>query len=153
LDDGFGGNSAGARAAFFVKEIQDLAQRIGVRGIPEKSALATHVDQPNLFQLFQVMGERGSGDTELFLDFASDHSRGVGRKEQAENLQARLSAERGEALGGAGNQEWVGATHISIIAEIRKDVKAFFSFQRFRACPHLKESTTPGRGNALRFHF
>jgi hypothetical protein len=55
LDDGFGGNSAGARAALFVKEIQDFAQRIGVRGIPEISALATHVDQPNLFQFFQVM--------------------------------------------------------------------------------------------------
>jgi len=126
LDDGFGGNSAGARAALFVKEVQDFAQRIGVRGIPEKSALATHVDQPNLLQFLQMVGERGSGDTELFLDFSGDHSRGVGRKEQAENLQARLSAEGGEAVGGAGDEEWVGASHISIIAEIRKNVKAFF---------------------------
>jgi hypothetical protein len=47
-------------------------------------------------------------------------------KEQAENLEARLRAEGGEAIGGAGNEERIGLAHNSIIAELQKDVKHFF---------------------------
>jgi len=49
----------------------------------------------------------------------------VGGKEQAENLQAGLRAESGEAIGGSGNQQGIRASHVSIFAEIQNDVKAY----------------------------
>jgi len=48
----------------------------------------------------------------------------VRSKERAHDLQARLRAEGGKAVGGTGDQKWIGATsHISTIAEIQKYVK------------------------------
>jgi hypothetical protein len=123
LDDGFGGDGASAGAAFFVKEIEDFAERAGLRGIPEKSAIAAHLDEAHLLEFFQMVRKRGSGDAELFLDFAGDHSGGMSSQEQAENLEAGLGAESGEAVGGASNEEWIGPFHASIFAEIWNDVK------------------------------
>lgn len=118
LDNGFGGDGGSARAALLVKEIEDFAERAGIRGIPEKSALAAHMDEAHLFELFQMMRKRGSGDAELFLDFTGDHSGGMGGQEQAKNLEAGLGAESGEAAGGADNEERIGLFHVSIVAEI-----------------------------------
>jgi hypothetical protein len=42
----------------------------------------------------------------------------MSREEQANDLQAGLSAEGREAVGTAGNEERIGLGHISIIAEI-----------------------------------
>jgi hypothetical protein len=132
LDNGFSGDGVGARAALFVKEIEDFAKRVRIRGIPEKSALAAHMDEAHLFELFQMMRKSGSGDAELFLNFAGDHSSGMGSQEQAENLEAGLGAESGEAVGGAGNEEWIGPLHVSIFAEIWKKVKPFLGLNVFR---------------------
>jgi hypothetical protein len=46
-------------------------------------------------------------------------------KEEAKNLQARLGAERGEAISRASDEQGVRVPHISIFAEISKDVKLF----------------------------
>ena len=127
MNDGFGRHGAGARAAFFIEKAQDFAQGIGVRGIPEISAFAADTDEANLFQFFKMVGERRSRDAEFVLEFAGDHSRWVSGEEQAENLEARLGAESGETVGGASNEKRVGFPHISMIAEIRKDVKPFFT--------------------------
>jgi hypothetical protein len=51
------------------------------------------------------------------LDFSGYHSGGVGRKKQTNDLQARFTAKRGEAVGTTGYQERVSLGHISIIAE------------------------------------
>jgi len=73
-----------------------------------------------------MMRKGGSGDAELFLDFAGDHSFGMGGKQEAKNLEARLRAEGGEAVGGASDEKWIGLPHCSIFAEIQNDVKPFF---------------------------
>jgi tetratricopeptide (TPR) repeat protein len=48
----------------------------------------------------------------------------MGGKEETENLEARLCAKSGKAVGGAGDKEWIWSLHISIFAEIQKDVKS-----------------------------
>jgi hypothetical protein len=56
----------------------------------------------------------------------------VGGEEQAKNLEARFGAESGEAVGGARDEEGIGLLHISMIAEIRKDVNSFLLHVNFR---------------------
>jgi hypothetical protein len=50
----------------------------------------------------------------------------MGGKQEAKNLEARLRAEGGEAVGGASDEKWIGLPHCSILAEIQNDVKPFF---------------------------
>jgi hypothetical protein len=125
LDDGIDGNGAAARATLFVEKVHDFSQCVGISRVPQESALAAHFDKTDLFQFFQVVGKGGSGYREFFLDLAGNHSIGMSGKEQPENLEPKLGAESGEAVGGPGDQEGVGFAHSSIIAEIWKDVKLF----------------------------
>jgi len=76
------------------------------------------MDEAHLFQFLQMMRKGGSGDAELFLDFAGDQAVGMSRKEKAENLEAWLRAEGGEAVGGASDEKRIGLPHASIVAEI-----------------------------------
>jgi len=76
------------------------------------------MDEADLFQFLKVVRKGGSGDAKLFLDFARDHAVGMSGKEEAENLEARLRAEGGEAVGGASDEKRIGPLHISIVAEI-----------------------------------
>lgn len=122
MDHGLRGHGARARAAFFVEKIHDFAQGIGVRGVAEIGALAADLDEADLSQLFEMVGERGSRNSELLLDFAGDHAGGMGSEKEPKNLETRLSSEGREALGRASNQQWGGLGHVSIIAEIRKNV-------------------------------
>jgi len=126
LDDRIGGNGAAARAALLVEKVHDFPQGIGIGRIPQKSALAAHVDKADLFQLFQVVRKGGCRDGKFFLDLACNHTFGMGGKKQSQNLQTGLSAEGGKAVGGAGDQEWIRFANNSIIAEIWKDVKRLF---------------------------
>src|SRR5579862_2077193 len=80
------------------------------------------------------MGKRGSRDAEFFLNFTSDHARWMSREQEANDLEARFRAKGREAVGGTGNEKWIGALHISIIAEIWKDVKR--PTQRFPGYRH-----------------
>ena len=47
-------------------------------------------------------------------------------EKQADDLQAGLGAEGGEAVGRARDEEWIDTLHISMIVEIRKYVKLLF---------------------------
>jgi hypothetical protein len=127
LDDGFCGDGAASRAALFVEEIHHFSEGLGIRGIPEVGALAADIDEAHLLQFFKVMRKSRSRDAQFFLDFSGDHSVGMSSKQEAENLEARLRAEGGEAVGGASNQQRIGLPHISIIAEIWNDVKPFLA--------------------------
>jgi len=127
VNERFQREGAAAGAAFFIEKIHNLAEGAGICGVPKVGAFAADSDEPNLFQLFQMMRERGGRNSELFLNFAGNHPCGVGGKEQTEDLQAGLSAERSKALCGAGHEMGIDAFHISMIAEIWKYVKSFFS--------------------------
>ncbi len=96
------------------------------------------MDKANLLQLLQVVRKRGSGDGEFFLHFPGHHTVRMSGKEQAENLEAGLGAEGGEAVGGACDQERIGPSHISIIAETRKDVKCFLGVNAFPSAGILR---------------
>jgi len=131
LNHGFGGDSTGTCAAFFIEKIQNFAQRIGVGGVPEKRALAANFHEADLLELLEMMGKRGSRDAEFFLNFAGDHAGGVSGKQQTQDLQARLGAECGKSVSRAGNKKRIGASHISIVAEIWKRVNPILWFNLF----------------------
>jgi hypothetical protein len=106
LNHGLRGHGARARAAFFVEKIYDLAQGIGVRGVAEIGALAADLDEADLSQLFEMVGERGSWNSEFLLDFAGDHAGGTGSEKEAKNLETgappraeKRSAERVNSSG------------------------------------------------------
>jgi len=120
LYERFRGHGAVSRAAFLVQKAQHFAQRIRIAAVPQERSGAAHIHQPDLAQFFQMMGKRRGGDPQLFLDFACHHTRGVSGKQQAHDLQSRLGANGGEAVGAAGDQERIRSLHISIIAEIWK---------------------------------
>src|SRR5690242_4993130 len=123
LNDGFDGYGARTRAALFVEESENLAEGIRAGGVPEKGAFAAGLHEADLLELFQMMGKRGGGNFELVLKLAGDHSCRMRRKKKADDLKTGFGAERGKAVGGAGDEEGIGPGHISIIAEIQKYVK------------------------------
>jgi hypothetical protein len=152
LNYGFSRHSARARAAFFIEKIQDFSQRVGVRGIPKISAFSADIDEADLLQLFEVVGERGSRDTEFILELAGDHSGRVSGEEQAENLEARFGAESGEAVGGACDEQGIGPLHISMIAEIWKHVNSFL-LSTFLAVSASYKPKAPKPWKRFRFRF
>jgi hypothetical protein len=96
------------------------------------------MDKANLLQLLQVVRKRGSGDSEFLLDLAGNHAFRMSGKEKAENLEAGLGAESGEAVGGACNEERIGASHISMLAERQNDVKCFLGVNAFPSAGILR---------------
>ena len=107
------------------------------------------MNEADLLELFEVMRERGGGDIEFLLNFADNHARGMGGKKKADDLQAGLRAESGEAVGRTGNQEGIGPRHISIFAEIWKKCQALSPNERLEWATHLM--TGHQRGNAKAF--
>jgi hypothetical protein len=77
----------------------------------------------------------------------------MGGQEVAENLEAGLCTEGGEAVGGAGDEEWIRFWHTSIFAEIRKLVKLFLSFNLFSGTRILTVGRFPKSGNGCFFGF
>jgi hypothetical protein len=118
LDNFIGSHRGAARAAFVIKKAENFAKGGRVGGVPQKSADSADGDEADLLQFFQVMRKGGSGNAELLLDFAGDHSGGMGGEEQAKDLEARFGAEGGETVGGTGDEKRIGLLHISIVAEI-----------------------------------
>jgi hypothetical protein len=106
-------------------------------------------------QFFKVMRERGCRDVQLLLHLAGDHSSRVGRKQKAKNSQTRLGAESGKAVRGAGDENRIRSSHISIIAEIQKQVnlnlffyKSFLLPERLSGYWHpMKVGLPSGSGN------
>src|ERR1700733_1622451 len=54
-DNGLGFDGLVAGAALGVEKTKKLFQRLGVGGVPEKRALAAHLDQLLILELFQVV--------------------------------------------------------------------------------------------------
>jgi hypothetical protein len=124
LDDGLGWHGAGASAAFFIEKIQDFAQSIRVRGVPEISAFAADFNEADLLQFLEMMRKRRSRDAEFLLHFPGNHPIRVSGQEEPQNLQPRLGAEGRKAIGGPNDEERIRLAHISMIAEIWKDVNS-----------------------------
>src|SRR5258708_27842402 len=87
LNKGFRRHSAAAGAALFIQKAQNFAQRIGVRGVPQKSSVPADVNQADLLQFFQMMRERGGGNVQLFLDLPGPPPRGMNRPEETQECQ------------------------------------------------------------------
>lgn len=110
------------------------------------------MDKADLLQLLEVVRKRGRGDSEFLLNLAGNHAVGMGGKEKAKNLEAGLGAESGEAVGGASNQERIGLAHVSILAEIWKDVKRFLGVNAFPSAGILT-GVPPGPWKRSLFRF
>jgi hypothetical protein len=142
-----------------VEKVQDFTQSVRVCGVPEIGAFAADVDQTDLLQFLEMMRKSGSGDAEFLLDFAGDHAGGVSGKEEAENPETRLRAEGGEAVRGTRDEQRIRFGHLSIIAEIRKNVNPGPAPQRFFISRHPKcragqaLDTPQATGNANAFGF
>jgi hypothetical protein len=123
LRHGFGWHGAVARAALFVKEVQNLAESVGIGGVPKIGTLTPNGDEADLLQFLKMVRQRGSGYSQFVLDFAGDHPGGMGREKRTQDLKPGFGAQGGEAVGGACNQQGVWFLHNSIIAERQKYVK------------------------------
>lgn len=106
-----------------------------------------------MLEFFQVVRKGGSGDAEFFLNLPRDHAGRMGGKEEAENLQAGLGAQGGEAVGGAGDEKWIWFVHISIIAVLQKNVKLFFCLNLSCGNRILTVGWFPKPGNSCFFVF
>jgi hypothetical protein len=107
-----------ARAALGVEETEKSFEGFGVGAIPEVGAVAAHSDQVFVFQLVEVMRERGVGDVDLGLDIADDHAFGLSGHKELHDAEARFRAHSREHIGKASDLSRSGAWHISIILEI-----------------------------------
>jgi len=66
-------------AALGIQKAKQILERIGIRAIPEESALATNGDEFLISELVQVMGKRGIGYFEFRLDVSDYHTLWFGR--------------------------------------------------------------------------
>lgn len=107
-----------ARAALGVEETEESFEGVGVGAIPEVGAVAAHGDQVFVFQLVEVMRERGVGDVDLGLDIADDHAFGLSGHEELHDAEACFCTHSREHIGEASDLSGSGVWHISIILEI-----------------------------------
>src|ERR1035438_5512773 len=59
-------------AALGIQKRQDLLQRFGIGRIPEKGAVPPDAGEVFAAELFQMMGQRGVGDSQFHLDIRSE---------------------------------------------------------------------------------
>src|SRR5882762_5099708 len=104
LNKGFRRHSAAPGTALFIQKAQNFAQRIGVRGVPQKSSVPSDVNQADLLQFFQMMRERGGGNVQLLLNLAGHRAGRMNRQEKTQDGQTRFSAQRGKTVRRAGYQ-------------------------------------------------
>ena len=113
-----------ARAAFGIQEAEKICKGVRVGAIPEVGSFAADGDEIFVFQLVEVVGERGIGNVDLGLDIADDHAFGFSGHEQLHDAEARFRAHGGEHTGEARDLSWRGGRHVSIILEIRNKCQA-----------------------------
>ena len=87
-------------------------KRLGVGRVPEERALAPHLHQVLVLELFQMMRKGRSGNPQLALDVAHDQAVRMRRKQKLHDAQPRLRPHRREHIGVFGN------VHISMLVEI-----------------------------------
>ena len=140
LDDVSGLQRFVSRAAFGIQKLQNFLERFGVGRVAQERAFALHADQVFIFQLVEVMRERGIRDIQFSLNVADDEAFRMRREEHLHDAQARLSAHGGKHVGvlgdalaiflGLGDEFRLGGGHISIFAAIWVGVKAELSNAR-----------------------
>src|SRR5687768_7121038 len=101
--DTFRTDPARARAAFREQELEQVFDRLGIGGVPEKRALAAHRQDVLALEALEVMGERGRRNVELGADVAGGHSRRMRGQQEPDDAQARFGAHRGEHVGKSGD--------------------------------------------------
>jgi hypothetical protein len=116
-----------AGAAFGVEKLQEFLQGFGVGGVTEESAFAFDENEVFVLQFVQMMGERGIGNVQLFLNVSHDETLGMSGEQELHDAKARLRAHGGKHVGQFGDvlggRLWGSGRHISILAEIWIRVK------------------------------
>jgi hypothetical protein len=69
-------------AAFGIQKAKKILESIGIRAIPEESALPTNGDEFLISEFVQVMGKRGVGYFEFRLDVSDYHTLWFGRHQK-----------------------------------------------------------------------
>src|SRR5438067_4874772 len=77
LRDSLGLNRLVARAAFRIKEAQQLLQSFRIGGIPEVGAFAVHAHQVFVLELFEMVRKRRGRNVELRSDISGNQALGV----------------------------------------------------------------------------
>src|ERR1051326_1069021 len=88
-----------AGAALGVEKRQQLAQGFGIGRVAQIRTLAPDANQLLVLELFQVVGERGSGNAQLAADLVHEHPVGMRRQQQAHDPQPRLGPHCRERVG------------------------------------------------------
>jgi len=78
-----------ARAAFGVEEAEEILEGVNIGAIPEVGSFATHGDEVFVFELVEVVRERGIGDVDFGLNIADDQAFGFRGHEQLHDAEAR----------------------------------------------------------------
>ena len=78
-----------ARAAFGVEEAEEILECANIGAIPEVGSFATHGDEVFVFELVEVVRERGIGDVDFGLNIADDQAFGFRGHEQLHDAEAR----------------------------------------------------------------
>ncbi len=78
----FGADYFVAGTAFAEEKRQQLAQRFGVRGVPQEGAVAPDLHQAFVLQLVEMMREGGAGNVQFAADLADHHAGRVSGEEQ-----------------------------------------------------------------------
>ena len=128
LNDVLRSNGFISSTAFGVKKSQNLLQGFGISRVAEEGTLAAHQNEIFVAQLVEVVGQSGTGDVEFRLYFANDHAVGVRGEQELHDSQPGFRSHRGKHIGEFGDLfgvPFIGVHYISIIAEIRSDVKCF----------------------------
>src|ERR1700730_15832598 len=107
-----------ARAAFGIEEAEKILEGVGVGAIPEVGAFATHGDEVFVFELVEVVRERGIRDVDLGLNITDDHAFGFGAHQKLHDAEARFGAHGGEHVGETGDLSRCWVCHVSMIPEI-----------------------------------
>jgi len=83
-------------ATLGVEEPEQFLQNGGVGSVAKEGALTLYFDELFVFELFEVVRQRGRRNSEFALDLTDHHSVRMRGKQSPQDPQARLGAERGE---------------------------------------------------------
>jgi hypothetical protein len=109
--DGFGSDRLIASAALREQESDDVLKGIGVGGVPQERAFASHGDEAFVLQLVEVMREGRCWNAKFGTDLTDNQSFRVSREQKTDYPQTSFGPERREHVGVAGNFISIGLGH------------------------------------------
>jgi len=83
-------------ATFREEKRQQVLKCVGVRRVPEETALSFHGDHAFVLQLVQVVREVRRTDSKFRLNLASDHTFRVSGQKKLSNAKSRFGSDRGK---------------------------------------------------------